>query len=324
VARVLGLALVFLVVVGAGLWFLGPRTAVDTAGRFDAGLLPADLDGWLAGREAVFSDITPGTAKRIVWAGAAGVRTPLAIVNLHGFSATAEEIRPVPDEVAQALGANLYFARLAGHGRGGEALAAVTAEDWVTDLDEALAIGRRIGERVIVVGTSTGGTLAILAAADPARAEAVAGLVLVSPNLRLANGTAQAILDAPWVESWGAAVAGPTRSFTPQNEDHGRFWTTSYPTRALYPMGALMRAVRALDPATLRVPMLLIQAPGDKVVSAAASAMLADAWGGPVTRVAPVLTAADDPYAHVIAGRILSPGQTAATVQAITDWAKGL
>lgn len=324
VGRVLGLALAFLVLLAAGLWLLVPRSGVDTAYRFDASQLPDDLDAWLATRESVFADITPGTGKRIVWAGAVGARTPLAVVYLHGFSATSEEIRPVPDEVAQALGANLYFARLAGHGRGGDALASATAEDWVTDLDEALAIGRRIGDRVIVIGTSTGGTLAILAAAGPERAEGLAGLVLISPNLRLASLPAQAILDAPWVEAWGAAVAGETRSFTPQNADHGRFWTTSYPTRALYPMAALMRTVRTIDPGTLRLPMLLIHATGDKVVSARASAALAEAWGGPVTRLEPMPTAADDPYAHVIAGRILSPDQTAPVVRAITAWAEGL
>ena len=32
----------------------------------------------------------------------------------------------------------------------------------------------------------------------------------------------------------------------------------------------------------------------------------------------------DDPYAHVIAGDILSPGQTEPVIAIITDWARGL
>jgi hypothetical protein len=32
----------------------------------------------------------------------------------------------------------------------------------------------------------------------------------------------------------------------------------------------------------------------------------------------------DDPYGHVLAGRILSPGKTEETVAAIVAWAEGL
>ena len=87
-------------------------------------------------------------AKRIVWAGAAGQKTPLAVIYVHGFSASAEEIRPVPDEVAKALGANLFYTRLAGHGRSGDAMAEPLAGDWIEDMAEAMAILQKLsGER---------------------------------------------------------------------------------------------------------------------------------------------------------------------------------
>ena len=129
----------------ACLAFTFPRDSVDRSISFDAGTLPDDLDAYLAASEAQVADLTPGSAKRIVWAGAVGAKTQLAIVYVHGFSATAEEIRPVPDNVAKAVGANLYFIRLAGHGRSGEAMATATAGDWVEDMAEAMAIGRQIG-----------------------------------------------------------------------------------------------------------------------------------------------------------------------------------
>jgi esterase/lipase len=317
-------AILVTALVAAALWFVVPRTVIDPAPRFDASAMGEDLPAWLAGREAVFDDITPGAEKRIVWAAAQGVRTDWAVVYIHGFSATSEEIRPVPDEVAQALGANLFFTRLAGHGRGGAAMAAATPEDWVLDLDEALAIGRRIGDRVLVIATSTGGTLAVLAATDAGRAEGLAGVVLVSPNFRLANAQAQFLLDAPWIERWGSAVAGAERSFAPQNAEHGRWWTTAYPTAALYPMGALMRAVRAIAPGDAVVPALFIYTEGDKVVDAATTAAMAAGWGAPSATFQPQLTAQDDPWSHVIAGRILSPAQTAPVVAAILDWAATL
>jgi alpha-beta hydrolase superfamily lysophospholipase len=322
--RWLGHLLLCFILAAAALWFLAPRQTLDPRITFDASALPDDLDAWLATREGVFDDIIPGTQKHIVWAGEAGDRTPLSVVYLHGFSATLEEVRPLPDEVAKGLGASLYFARLAGHGRPGAAMGEVLAEDWITDLDEALAIGHRLGDRVLVLATSTGGTLATLAALDPARAEGLAGVVLISPNYRLRSGLAQAILDAPFVQVWGPLLTGAERGFDPVNTEHAKWWTTRYPSRAVFPMATLLRHVRALDPAGARVPALFLYSPDDRVVDAAATAAVAAAWGTDAVVDHPALTPADDPWAHVIAGRVLSPGQTAPMVAKVLDWAQGL
>ena len=324
VGKWLGRVLLVIVVAGAALWFLAPREMLDPRVTFDATALPEDLDAWLATREAVFPDITPGAQKQIVWAGAKGARTPLAVIYLHGFSATLEEVRPLPDEVAKGLGANLYFTRLAGHGRPGAAMGEVVAEDWITDLDEALAIGHRLGDRVLLIGTSTGGTLATLAAIDPARAKGLAGVVLISPNYRLQNKMAQGILDAPFVRLWGPLAAGPEYSFVPVNAEHAKWWTTHYPTAALFPMATVMRHVRGLDPAAATVPALFITSPDDRVVDPATTAAVAAAWGADAVVEHPMLTAADDPWHHVLVGRVLSPGQTGPMVARFLEWARGL
>jgi esterase/lipase len=113
------------------------------------------------------SNIRISSTKRIAWAGEAGVKTPLGVIHIHGFSASAEEMRPVPDKVAANLGANLFFTRLAGHGFFDEAMAHASAGNWNEDMDESMAIGRRLGDRVMILSTSTGGTLAAIAASDP-------------------------------------------------------------------------------------------------------------------------------------------------------------
>jgi alpha-beta hydrolase superfamily lysophospholipase len=38
----------------------------------------------------------------------------------------------------------------------GAEFASISAQDWLDDARETLAIGRRIGERVVMIGTSTG------------------------------------------------------------------------------------------------------------------------------------------------------------------------
>ncbi len=321
--RWLGRTLLLLGALVALIWVAVPRTAVDFTVSFDESQLPDDLDGYLRNRELQFGDIRPGDGKRILWAGAAGERTPLAIVYVHGFSAGPAEIRPVPDEVARTLRANLFFTRLAGHGRDGAALAGASAEDWLFDMAEAMAIGRRIGDRVIVMGTSTGGTLAALAATEPALNDGLAGTVLISPNFGL-HAPAQWMLDAPFIESWGPWVAGEARSFTPLNAEQGRHWTTSYPTSALFPMAALVRAARAADYSRAKTPALFLYAPADQVIDPSRIPPVIAAWGGPVRTEQREMQGDDDPLSHVIAGDILSPGQTEPVIDIITDWARGL
>ncbi len=285
--------------------------------------LPANLNAYLDESELAFPDIVSGTAKKIIWAGAIGQKTPLAIVYLHGYSATLEEIRPVPDRVARELGANLFFTRLAGHGRGSAAMAEPAAGDWIEDTAEAMAIGRRLGNRVIVIGTSTGGTLAAMAATDPDLSKDLAGAVLIAPNFAL-RPVAAKILDMPFARWWGPLVAGQTRSFTPINARHRQFWTTSYPTASLFPLAALMREARGADYAQAKTPALVIYSEADQVIDPAAIAPVLAKWAGPVQIEKRVMGPGDDPYSHVIAGDILSPGQTDDTVALIVKWARGV
>lgn len=321
--RVLGRLLALLVLIGAALWAFAPEEPVDRDIAFDPTSLPADIQPWLDQREQQFADLRPAAAKRIHWAGEAGARTPLAIVYLHGFSASAEEIRPVPDLVAKALGANLFYTRLAGHGRSGAAMAEPLAGDWIEDMAEAMAIGRRLGDRVLVIATSTGATLAAIGATDPVLSQDLAGVVMVSPNFGV-QSLAGRILDMPFARHWGPVVAGESRSFTGQNPAQDQHWTTSYPTVALFPMAALVRHARALDYSAVTLPALVIYSPDDQVVSPTRTEAVMAGWGGPLQMVQRTMGPGDDPSSHVIAGDILSPGQTAETARLIVDWARGL
>lgn len=278
----------------------------------------------IAAREGAHDDIRPGAEARIVWAGETGAATETVVLYLHGFSASPEEIRPVPDHVAEALGANLVFARLSGHGRTGPAMAEPRAGDWVADTALFLEIARSIGDRVLVIGTSTGGTLAAWAMTDAEMSEDVAGVVFVSPNFAIVNRAA-VLLELPFARAWVPLVAGRERSFEPLNEGQAAHWTTAYPTQAGVALGTLLRAMRSRDLAAARQPALFLFSDADRVVRAEATRAAAEAWGGPVTLVPQTLPEdGADPFHHVIAGDILSPAMTAPITQAILDWAAGL
>jgi esterase/lipase len=319
----LGRGLLALVVLVVAAFWLDPQDHLDNPAVATPPALGADLDAYLAGAEAGVPALRPGAEKRIVWAGAKGQKTPLAIVYLHGFSASSAEIRPVPEQVAASLGANLYFARLTGHGQDGPAMATASVPAWLNDAAEAMAIGRALGDRVIVIGTSTGATLATIIAQDSEMSQAVAGMVFVSPNYGVA-ALAGKILDMPYARIWGPWVAGAQRSFTPQNPQQAQYWTTSYPTAALFPMASLVRLAKGVDHAAIKTPLLALFSPNDQVVSPAATRAILAAWGGPVQQEERIMTPADDSYSHVIAGEIMSPAQTDETVAIITAWARGL
>lgn len=321
--RWVGRLVLLLVLLGVGLWLFGPREPVVTDVTFDQGALSEDVDAYLLASELAVDGVNPDVRKRVVWAGQAGQKTPLSIVYIHGFSATSEEIRPVPDKVAEALGANLYFARLTGHGRDGPAMAEATVEAWMTDTAEALAIGRAIGEDVIVMSTSTGGTLAAVAATNPAMSEAVKGMIFVSPNFGI-NNPAEPLLTWPAARSWLPMLVGAERSFEPQNEGHGTYWTTQYPSVAVFPMAAIVKHAAALDYSAVKTPALFYLSMEDRVVRPDVTERLAENWGARAIVEKVTLGAGDDPFDHVIAGDILSPGQTPHAVAYMLDWIIGL
>lgn len=320
--RFLGRALLILAALGVTAWLFGPYepSSQQPSRSFDPGL---DLDAYFAGVEAAYDDITPGTAKRVVWAGATGETTDWVVVYVHGFSATSEEIRPVPDKVAEGLGANLIYTRLAGHGRGPDAMSEPAAQDWVDDLAEAMAAARAAGDRILIISTSTGGTIVTALAQNEDVIAGTAGLIFVSPNYGLNNPAAN-LLSWPGARYWLPPLAGAQRSFEPLNAQHGTYWTTEYASVAVMPMVALIDTVANMDHGATNIPALFYYSDDDKVVRPDVTAQVAAAWGAPTAIVHPELSAGDDPYDHVIAGDILSPGQTDAAVAAMLDWARTL
>jgi len=303
-------------------FLLGPRVKVDTTVRFDPAEIGADPEAYLARREAAVKYIRPGHQKEIVWANpATKAKTPLAIVYIHGFSASKWEVRPLPDRVAAALGANLFYTRLTGHGQDGAAMAEGSVNAWINDYAEAMAIGRAIGDKVVVIGTSTGASLATWAASQPALAKDVATIVAISPNYGL-QAAGSDLLTLPWGGVLAQLVIGKERSFEPQNAANGKYWTTKYPTSAVLPLAALTKLAYATPVEKIAIPALFVFSNDDKVVRAELTREIAGRWGAQHELV-PV-EGDGDPFHHVIAGDALSPGTTQVLADRIVAWVKAV
>jgi len=311
----IGIRVAAVVAVLVVLFLVGPRTKVDLELKtFD---LPADLDQYLAESEAQYPDIVPGTEKTIVWANATKNKTPLSIIYLHGFSATRQETAPLSDELAAQLGANLYYARLSGHGRSDAAMAEPTVNDWLNDTMEALEIGKRLGDEVIVIGASTGGTLAVWLAEQPNTDEVLA-YILISPNFAPRDQNSE-ILTLPWARQFVSLIGGPEYSWTPTNPRHAKYWTHSYPSTALVTMMGLIKFVRESDLKSIEKPVLMIYSPNDQVVNSEEGERRVAQIGSAIKEINPI---ADSGYPenHVLAGDILAPNNTQVVKVLILDF----
>jgi esterase/lipase len=281
----------------------------------------ATLEADIAAAEAQLPNLRDGCEKRIIWADKSATKTPMALLYIHGFSATAEEIRPLPDIVADELGANIHYTRLTGHGQDGPAMGTATLDAWQRDVAEAIEIAQTLGDEIILMGCSTGCTLAALALANGAKAKAV---VHVSPNFGLAHRPVQFLLDLPASKHWAKFIAGRSRSFEPISDAHAAYWTVSYPTEAVHVMADAVRAVRHADLAVITAPALFCYNETDQVVHAKSTRDVIDRWGAATETVELIQGPGDDEMGHVMAGDVFSPGQTAPLARQVLAWLQGL
>lgn len=156
---------------------------------------PHQLEEWINEQENNEQALKEHARAKIVWADPANkIKTDYALVYLHGFKASHGEGNPVHKRVAETLDFNLYLSRLDGHGLNvSNPLSELTADVLKKSAQKALEVGRKIGRKVIIMGTSTGGSLGLYLAAQPELRDVISGLVLYSPLVRF-YGSSQLFL----------------------------------------------------------------------------------------------------------------------------------
>lgn len=300
--------LLFLLVI----YFAGPRPAKPDFGVPVPGL-PSDLPGleiMIAAEEQAVRRLKPDNEARIVWADSMNrTKTKVAILYLHGFSASQAEGEPVHREIARRFGANLYLSRLYEHGidRGDSTMMFLNAGDYMASAEKALAVTKMLGEEVVVIGTSTGGAMALYLASKHPEIKA---LVLYSPAVKLYDPTA-VILNKPW----GLLIArkfmgGNTSTDKPESPEHARYWSLTYRVEALVALQNLL--ANTMKPSTfeaVKCPVFLgyyykDEKEQDHTVSVPAMLSMFDQLGTPADKKAK--QAFPGAGAHVIASYIRS------------------
>jgi pimeloyl-ACP methyl ester carboxylesterase len=221
----IALILLLLLVIG---YLMGPRPASSSYNKelVDLPANPEQLEQYIAQQEAKHQ-VKPDNEARIIWFDSLKRPTPFSVVYLHGFTASQGEGDPIHRQIAHRFGCNLFLSRLADHGIDTtNPLQQLTADKYWESAKEAFAVGTRIGKKVILMGTSTGGTNALqLAAAYP---DQIAALILFSPNIAINNDQAW-LLNNPWGLQLATLITGSRDIHTPdQREIYKRYWYSHY------------------------------------------------------------------------------------------------
>lgn len=236
----------FPLVILIGIYFLGPQperpqlsltlpVVPDTA---------FELEQLIAQQEAKHT-LKLGNEAEIIWNDSTKSKTPYAIVYLHGFSASKMEGDPVHKKFARDFGCNLFLARLSDHGIDTtESLQLFTADRVWESAKEALAIGEKLGDRIILMGTSTGGTLALKLAAE--YPDDVHALINLSPNIQLNDGAAF-LLNNPWGLYIARTVMNGKYMVTDATEEQAHYWNKEYRLEALTQLQELLESTMTTE-----------------------------------------------------------------------------
>jgi pimeloyl-ACP methyl ester carboxylesterase len=216
------------------------------------------LDQYVSRIESVHQ-VKDDNQARIIWFDdSVRNRTEYSVVYLHGFTASQEEGDPVHLEFARKFGCNLYLARLAEHGIDTtDALANLTPEKYWESAKEALAIGEKLGQKVILMGTSTGCTNAIqLAATYP---EKVHAIMLLSPNIAINDPNAP-LLNDPWGLQIARLVKKSDYIITAdQSEMFRKYWYSKYRLESVVALQEMLETTMTKENfQKVRQPLLML------------------------------------------------------------------
>lgn len=293
-------------------YFVGPKPSAPKLAVFTGKLTDSlqDLEQSIAQAEKAEKGIRPDNEARIVWNDSTHKqKTNIALLYIHGFSASQEEGDPTHRDVAKALNANLYLARLAGHGvwLGDSTMLNLTADDLYNSAEKALAIAKQLGDTVVVMATSFGAALALrLASVHPE----IKALITYSPCIKIYDDNAE-LIDNPWGMQLAKLITGSYyRKLIPQNPDHDKYWSMYYHMNGVLAIQNFL--TNAMVPATfakVKCPVFMgyyykNEEEQDKVVSVPAMLKMFDELGTPANAKRKVVFPAA--ANHVLGSPILS------------------
>lgn len=219
------------VVLLIGVYFLGPKpetpVLMPSASWTDIPDSVNQMDAYIAAKESK-TVLKPGNEARVIWADSTQPKkTKIVFMYVHGFSASPMEGDPLHREVAKKYGANLLLARVAGHGvpDSDSTYANVTADEYYQSVENYYAIAKKLGDEVVVLGTSFGGAMSLVLAANHPEIKA---LMLYGPCIAIKDPNAT-LLDNPWGLQMAHLITGSDyRDIPVMAPGHAENWSLHY------------------------------------------------------------------------------------------------
>lgn len=215
---------------------------------------PEALENWLKEQEDRTPNLKDSARATIIWADPKKKKkTKYVLVYLHGFKASHPEGYPVHRNIARHFGWNLYLSRQEAHGLNiGRPLMDLKASSLQKYAIRTLKIGEELGENIIIMGTSTGGSLGIFLAAHSKFKERIKALILYSPLIKF-YGSSQWLLGNRLGRYLLSLIPGNQYMLTSQTsgtEEEDKIWYHTYALQGVLALGEFIQTW--MKPSTFR------------------------------------------------------------------------
>lgn len=188
----------------------------------------------------------------------------VGVVLVHGLLASPAELKDYA-EMLFKQGYTVFGVRLKGHGTSPHDLRALSYEDWFASVQRGLQIMNTFCDASVLIGFSTGGTLALkLAAESPEQVQAVVGVSVPVKFVDKAFTFVPLLHGTNKLLHWVSSMEG-VKPFVENDQEHKLINYKNVPVKSLY---ELRRLIIDVEPqlSEIQIPTLIIYADEDPVV----------------------------------------------------------
>lgn len=188
----------------------------------------------------------------------------LGVILIHGLLASPAEVQACAERL-RGTGRPVLAVRLAGHGTSPADLRQQSWQDWQDSLRRGFKIMTKLTRRVVLVGFSTGGGLALHLAAE--RPPELAGVVAISAPVKMRSRAfhlAPVLHRADKISTLSGNLEG-LLAFHPNDPEHPDVNYRQIPVRAIYELNRFIEDMKRRLPDVV-TPVTLIQGTADPVV----------------------------------------------------------